>query len=185
MILDDELISACKNGDDLAFSGLVELYIQRAYAFAFRYLRREEDAEDAVQEAFLRAWKHLPKFDVSKDFQTWFFKILKNVCVDSLRKKQPVVFSELENGEGNDDIIENIPDPAPLPPELMHDRARGEILEKALGRLNPNDRMILVLHYGDNLTFEKIAEIMSIPMNTIKSRHRRALFRLRREMHQK
>ena len=84
----DILIRNAKQGNAEAFRGLVETYQNYAFQLAYRFLRCEADAQDAVQDAFIRVWKHLPRFNQRKKFTTWLYRIVVNIALDHIRKKK-------------------------------------------------------------------------------------------------
>ncbi len=177
---DHEIVLAALAGDRPAFSALVERYVSPIYKFSYRYVRNGSDAEDVTQETFLRVWKSLKRFDPSKNFKTWIFAIAKNASLDILKKKRPMPFSSI--GEG-DDIVEAVL--APYVAVLgASDAALDQILlrkdfEMMLAKLPSRYREIMLLRYTDNLKFREIAECLREPIDTVKSRHRRGLALLR------
>ncbi len=177
---DSDLVLAAISGDRGAFAALVERHVGSVYKFSYRYVRNGPDAEDVSQEAFLRVWNNLKKFDRSKNFKTWLFAITKNASLDLLKKKKTLPFSAL--GEDEDAVH------AVLAPyvavsdgsDAVFDRGvLKEDLEALLSRLPQSYRDILVLRYTDNLRFREIAERLHEPIDTVKSRHRRGLALLR------
>ena len=90
---DSDIVLAALAGDHQAFASLVERYVGAIYKFSYRYVRNGPDAEDIAQETFLRVWKNLKQFDISKNFRTWIYTIAKNASLDLLKKKKPMPFS--------------------------------------------------------------------------------------------
>jgi len=182
---DKQLIESYLAGDEPALRSLFERYIKHVYNFVYRYAG-SSDAEDITQDAFVSAWKNIKKFDTEKSFRTWIFVIAKNASLNWIKKKKPVLFSEFSaqggsasGGENEYVFEETLADPAPLPDELFARAGLRKELSSALLALNPKHRMVLFLRYNDHLTFEEISESMGEPLNTVKSRHRRALIRLK------
>jgi len=176
---DEQLIETAGNGDESAFRELMDRYIDAIYGFALQYAKNEQDAEDIAQDTFFKAWKNLKRFKKGLRFKPWIYAIARNTALDHLKKKKSTVFSELDGAETEITFAETLSDPEPLPPAVF---ARAEIvreLEKALEILHPDHRMVLILHYRDDMTFEEIAIAMGKPMNTVKSWHHRALERVR------
>jgi len=163
MASDQQLIMNYLAGDEKSLEILIRSYLKPIYNFIYRYVGNGQEAEDITQEVFVRAWRNLRKFDQNKKFKTWIFSIAKNASIDFLRKKKTIPFSE---------FVENIPDNRPLP--------TVNFLEKTLEKLSPQYRMILFLRYNDHFTFREIAEALREPLNTIKSRHRRAIVLLKK-----
>jgi RNA polymerase sigma-70 factor (ECF subfamily) len=158
---------------------LLGRYLKPVYGFVHRMTEGSHETEDIVQEAFVKAWKKLKSFDQAKNFKAWIFTIAKNTAIDHLRKKQPASFAEFENDEGGNWIEETFQDSAPLPPELFERKQLKRELEGALDKLPPKSRMAVLLHFQDGMTFNEIGEILGEPLNTVKSRVRRALAALK------
>lgn len=160
------MISKYLAGDEKSLEILIEQYLKPIYSFVYRYTGSASDAENITQDVFVRVWKNLKKFDQNKKFKTWIFSIAKNAAIDWLRKKKTIPLS--------DDDMEKIPDSAPFVPEL----SLAPILEKI-----PSEyRMVLFLRYNDHFTFKEIAESLGQPLNTVKSRHRRAIAMLKKTL---
>jgi len=176
---DQILISNYLSGEEKSFDVLVSRYLKPIYVFIYRYIGKQEEAEDIVQDVFVRVWRNLKKFDREKSFKTWIFSIAKNACIDFFRKKKPVLLSDFEDEEKGT-IINKIVDPAPLPDELFERANIAKILTSAMEKLSPNYRMVLFLRYNDHFTFREIAEVLEKPINTVTSQHRRVLIQLKK-----
>ncbi len=177
---DKQLIIDYLAGDEGAFEALIKSYLKPIYSFVYRYVGDEQEAEDITQEVFVKVWRNLKKFDQNKNFKTWIFSIAKNTSIDWLRKKKAIPFSNFENEEGENILIETLANPAPLPNEILERIGITETLNAVMNQLIPKNRMVLFLRYNDHFTFREIAEVLGEPLNTIKSRHRRALILLRK-----
>ena len=176
---DEDLIADYLKGDQAAFKVLLDRYTPLLYNFSVRFVGTSH-AADIVQEVFIKIWKHLKRFDVSKaHFKTWVFTITRNTITDYLRKKKSIVFSDMETPEG-DSIVETFPDQTPLPDVVLEKLQDTEFLNKLLAELAPHYREVLVLYYQEEMTFAEIGEALSKPLNTVKSHHRRALEQLRK-----
>lgn len=178
-LTDEQLIHNYLSGDEEALRPLFSRYLGPIYNFVVRCAGVEE-AEDITQNIFINAWKNFKKFDESKKFKTWIFAIAKNASINWLKKKKPKVFSEFENQEGENFLEESIHDPAPLPEELFDMADLNGQVDSAVEKLAPNYRAVLSLHYNNGLTFREIAESLEEPVDTIKSRHRRAIIMLKK-----
>ena len=174
---DAELIRAYREGDEDAFEILVSRYVGPVYRFAFRLVRNSRDAEDISQEAFLKTWKHLKRFDAAKSFKAWIFAITRNAAIDFIRKKNPITFAALEHdgSEEGDHYAFDVEDTRPLPDEIVARMQDAEALDGALAELSPNARAVILMHDGEGLTFQEIADAVHEPMNTVKSRYRRGV----------
>ena len=173
---DIDLIEQSIGGDQGAFAQLIDRYMRGVYLFAYRYVRNVDDAEDIAQETFIRAWKHLKRFDMSRNFKTWIFVIAKNAALDFLKKKKPVAFSQLAE---EDDALGAYLAPhmgSPELPDAIFDRKSSAVnLEKAMAKLPPAYRIVFSMRYNDQLKFREIAEALGESIDTVKSRHRRGL----------
>lgn len=113
-------------------------------------------------------------------FKTWVFAIAKNTAIDFLKKKKMIPFSEFENKEGENVITETLADSSPLPQELLERAEVAQMLSSAMDKLFPKYRMVLFLRYNDHFNFREIAESLGESLDTVKSRHRRALVMLKK-----
>ncbi|MEI7720314.1 MAG: sigma-70 family RNA polymerase sigma factor [bacterium] len=185
---DEALVAQYTEGDEWAFETLVGRHLKPVYSFVVRFVGNKEEAEDIVQETFLKAWKSIKKYEPkTSKFKTWIMRIARNTAIDYLRKKKHIPFSQFsytdESGDGGSDgtalFAETVADSGPLPDELFAATQNSETLEQALARLTPPYREALLLHYQSGLTFLEIGEALGEPPNTVKSRHHRALKALR------
>ena len=176
---DQQLIADYLAGDEKSLGVLIQRYLKPIYSFTYRYVENAQDAEDTTQETFVKIWRNLKKFDQNKSFKTWIFQIAKNTAFDHLKKKRAIPFSEFENEKGENMITETLADPSPLPQELLEKAGMAQILNSAIEKLSPKYRMVLFLRYNDHFNFREIAESLGEPLNTVKSRHRRALVMLK------
>ena len=177
---DEQLIADYLNGDEESLGRLVKRYLKPIYSFVYRYTGSITDAEDIAQKVFVKVWRNLKKFDQQKSFKTWIFAIAKNASINWLRKKKAVPFSNFESEEGENMLTETLADPSPLPNEIVEQKDIAQLLSSTMEKLLPKYRMILFLRYNDHFNFREIAEILEEPLNTVKSRHRRALIMLRK-----
>jgi RNA polymerase sigma-70 factor (ECF subfamily) len=177
---DNELVKEVLCGDKNAFQVLLERHIRPLYQFTYRYLRNSDDADDATQEAFVRAWKNLKKFDTERNFKTWLFTIAKNISLDLIKKKKPTSFSQIGEEEKLDAFLAPYLN-GPETPDMAFDRTimRADLTE-ALQALPQSYRTVLAMRYEGNLKFREIAEALGEPIDTVKSKHRRGLLMLKK-----
>jgi RNA polymerase sigma factor (sigma-70 family) len=154
------------NDDESAvrFVRLADLELDRAYRLAGLILGSREEAEDATQDALLRAWRSVQSLRDLDRFQAWFDRILVNVCRDRLRRRSPVRLIEIDGAS----IAHSSHDPF----RLFDDR--DELL-RSMASLEPELRIVIVLHYWADLTLDGVAERLGWPVGTVKSRLHRAL----------
>lgn len=181
MKTDIELVQEVLDGDKDAFAVILERHLSAVHAFAYRYMHDTEDADDVTQEAFVRAWKNIKKFDISRNFKTWLFTIARNAALDLIKKKKPLAFSKIGDGDGDlDAFLAPYMDSTELPDAAFERQARAVDMKEALASLPPAYRTVLTMRYNENLKFREIAEALDEPIDTVKSKHRRGLILLRK-----
>ena len=180
---DRRLIAESLHGNRDAFSELVTRYQGRLYNAAIRLVDTPEDAADVVQDAFLNAFQSLRSFKGDAEFFTWMYRIAFNVAVTlKRRKKATVSLNALERGEPgrNGKSHEPVDASEYVKPGLALERSEEEkLLYEALGRLSSEHRDVLVMKDIDGLKYEEIADLLKIPIGTVRSRLNRARFELR------
>ena len=176
---DKQLIAEFLDGSDEAFEQLVDRYLKPIYNFLYQFTKDRDSLEDLTQETFIKVWKNIRKFDRSKNFRVWIYAIAKNTAYDFLKKKKTVPFSFFEDADGQN-RLERISEEKPLPDEILIKQDLEKELDKKLQEIPDAHRVILLMHYKEDFSLQEIAEILSVPYNTIKSQHARALVSLRR-----
>jgi RNA polymerase sigma-70 factor (ECF subfamily) len=175
---DHRLIAASLRGDAAAFGELVRRYQDRLYNTVYRLLGNAEDAQDAVQEAFLNAYLSLNSFKGDSQFFTWLYRIAVNTAI-SHRRKQRVVLS-LDAGRNGPGPIEPFDtSQASQPGQLLERQEEEQRMQQALGRLSPEHRTVLIMKDMEGLKYETMAEVLGVPIGTIRSRLHRARSELR------
>ena len=168
-------LDQARRGDKAAFGKIIEAYQRPVYNLAYRMLSNSGEAEEAAQEAFIRAYTRLDSYNPNHKFSTWLLSITSNYCIDLIRKRRAVLLS--------------IDEPLPPHPSLMSERASGpepqimqneqeEMVQRLLAELAPEYREAVVLRYWYELSYDEIAEMMDTTVSAIKSR----LFRARRQL---
>lgn len=161
-----ELIRKCRSGDPRYYEPLVRAYEPAGMRVAVAMMGNVEDAGDALQEAFVKAWENLSRFDLRRPFRPWFFQILRNQCRDMLRSRQ----SRFRVEALDENLHLRPADPERGPERGRQRRAARELLWKALERLTPEQREILVLKELEGFRYGEIAGILDIPEGTVASR---------------
>lgn len=181
---DAVLVERCLAGDVEAFDTLVRRYQSQTVNTAYRVLGDIEAAHDVAQEAFVSAYRALPKFRGSARFSTWLYRIAYNLCMDELsRQRKRSVEQSLDSFYAADDSPTlELPDPDPDPAERAQMRELQLQIRQAIGRLPSVHRVVLVLYDLQGLCYEEIAQILSCPLGTVKSRLNRARLALRDEL---
>ncbi len=175
-----QLVESILAGSDPALAALVQRHLPLVYGISLRYLRNQADAEDATQDIFIKIWKNLKKFDTEKSFEAWAGRIARNTCLDMLKKKQAIPFTAFENDAGENAFMESLTAVGPTPFEVAERSSLGSLLRGAIGKLAPAYQKVLSLYYDRGLNFREIAEETGEPLDTVKSRHRRAIILLKK-----
>ncbi len=171
-MIETDLVFRAQSGDRDAFRGLVERYATLTERTARALLADHADAEDAVQEAWLDAWRALPRFQAGREFRPWLLTLVANRCRMKARQRRPVTISYREEiGEMQGAYDE----PAPS----VRGTAWDEHLHSAMLGLDGDQRRMLELRYYADLQLEEIAALTDVPLGTVKSRLHRALAHLR------
>lgn len=173
---DRELVESARTGDREAFRTLFERYNRRAYALALGVVRQPDDALDVVQDAFIKAHKHLDKFEGTSSFYTWLYRIVINLAIDHLRKHKRT--TELRDG---DEVSDDALLPQLLggnPGRALMDKEIRDRIDRALAELSDNHRSVLVMRELEGLSYEEMAKVMGCSKGTIMSR----LFHARKNM---
>lgn len=171
-------------GDQDAFEVLVRRYSTPLFNFICRFLGDYDLACDVLQQVLLRFYTSLPKLGTGEPFKSWLFQVARNCCVDELRRRHryAIRFSQLEvdNGDGEVTGLYDIPDPGPLPDELIERRDLQQLLVKAIQSLPPKFRAVVILRYASQLSFSEIGKTLSMPEATAKTYFHRAKALLRK-----
>ena len=163
-----EWLRRAQQGEDAAFSRLVEVYQKPVYNLCYRMLGNAGDAEDAAQETFIRAYKAIKRYDPSRKFSTWLLTIASNYCIDQHRRRKLPTFS-VDEFETPD-----IPEKAPgMESRLVQGEYQQQIAE-LLDELKPKDRSAVIMRYWYDYSYEEISEALSLSVSAVKSRLHRA-----------
>jgi RNA polymerase sigma-70 factor (ECF subfamily) len=161
---DAEWLQKARNGDDDAFTCLVEKYQTPVYHLCFRMLGTPQEAEDAAQETFWRAYQAIRRYDPQRSFITWLLSIAAHYCIDQQRRRR-LPLLEIDALPELD-----APDPAPNPEYVASRNEQDQLLHQLLVNLNPLDRGVVVLRYWYDLSEEEIAQMLSLTVSAVKSR---------------
>jgi RNA polymerase sigma factor (sigma-70 family) len=164
------LINDAIAGKQDAYKKLMNKYRQLIYNLIFRMIRNKEDVQDLTQEAFIKAFNSLDKFDKQFSFSTWLFKIATNNCIDYLRKKKLNTFSiDKDIGSDDNDYQFEIPDSERIPDKSIMDTERKKILEEAIENLPSKYKSVILLRHRDEKEYEEIAKKLKLPLGTVKA----------------
>jgi RNA polymerase sigma factor (sigma-70 family) len=176
---DESLADRFKAGDEGAFEALVERHHRSLYHFAYRLLGRAEDAEDATQDALVLVYRALPAARLDVPLRPWIYRILRNRCLDLLKRRRPITFADLSTSAEDDGDGPALVDDQPLPEEMAERADLQRLLAAAIAALAPPYREVVTLRYTSDLQFGEIAAVLGLPENTVKTRFQRAKATLR------
>ena len=177
------LVAAAKRGDGAAFEELVNRYERKIFRLTMNITRNREDAEDAMQDAFLKSYAHLKDFQEDSRFYTWLVRIAANEALMRLRKRRPNQFSLDEPIEGDEDLMpRELQDWGPSPEQRFAQTEMHEILSEVIDKLEPDFRVVFVLRDIEELSTEETAKTLGISVPAVKSRLLRARLKLRQKL---
>jgi RNA polymerase sigma-70 factor (ECF subfamily) len=171
--LEEEWLVKARQGDEEAFTTLVETYQTPVYNLCYRMLGEGGSAEDAAQETFWRAWQNLNRYDPQRSFITWLLSIAAHFCIDQQRKRRISLF-ELDEFPDFD-----LGDPQePTPEKVVTLNEEDAALHELINQLNPQDRAAVILKYWNDCSEEEISQMLNLTVSAVKSR----LHRSRRQL---
>ncbi len=180
--LSNQTVLRAQNGDRRALEVLVREASPGVYRFILSMVRSEEEARELTQETFLKAIKHLDRYDPHYSFTTWLYRIARNLCIDRSRRLSHRHWwrgrSREDGLDDRGDPVENAPDRHASQLDLLLADERRRLLEDALAALKPTYREVLVLYHFEELSYQEIAHVLGIPIGTVMNR----IFRARRQL---
>lgn len=180
----DLLVEAFRQGKPGAFDAIVRAHQDRIYSFCLRMLSDREEAQDAAQEVFLSAWRNLSGFRGESALSTWLVRIATNRCLNRIRQRNARTDREVRPGSagGEEEELPFQPEgrEEDRPDRVVQNAELRTVLERALGRLDPETRSLVLLSDVEGLSYEELSEAVGIPLGTVKSRLHRARMTLRR-----
>jgi RNA polymerase sigma-70 factor (ECF subfamily) len=185
VVREDEhlLVTAAKAGNTAAFEELVNRYERKIFRLTMNITRNHEDAEDAMQDAFMKAYSHLDRFQEDSRFYTWLVRIAANEALMRLRKRRPNQFSLDEPIESEDDFVpQQIEDWGPSPEQRFAQTELRDILRGVIEELPPDFRIVFLLRDVEGLSTQDTAEAVGISEAAVKSRLLRARLKLRKKL---
>jgi RNA polymerase sigma-70 factor, ECF subfamily len=181
---DATFVARARTGDSDAFRALVERHSRALFRLAFRMTGNQQDAEDVVQESFLRAYKQLGKFDERASFGTWLYRIAANCSLDLVRarKRRSERFTAVDAEDGVDELVSHLPSHDPTPERMT---LSGEVRERvaaAMQELSPNERTAFVLRHFEGMRIEEVSRVLECQPGAAKHSVFRAVQKLRRSL---
>lgn len=175
---DAVLVEAAQRGDRDAFGQLVVRYQDRLFNTLLRVAGSPEDAADAVQDAFVQAYVKLDSFRGASQFYTWLYRVAMNIVLSRRRRRRPArSLDDAKENRGDEPV-----DASPAPEDALLARERAERVQAALDDLGADHRAIMVLREIEGCSYEAIAEILELPVGTVRSRLFRARMQLREKL---
>lgn len=174
-ISDESLMERVKGGDHQAFATLVERHTGLFYGAAYRMCGQDQEAEDIVQDAFLKLWQKPDSFDVDRGvkFTTWFYRVVTNLAIDKVRRKKP---------QAGPEPLEYIADSAPLADQMLEGHEKEGVLEAAIQSLPDRQKVALNLCFYEGLSNKEAAEILGVGVKALESLLMRAKKALREDL---
>lgn len=185
VVKDDEpiLVAAAKAGDISAFETLVGRYESKIFRLTQNITQNREDAEDAMQEAFLKSFEHLGEFQGNSRFYTWLVRIAVNQALMKLRRRRPNQISLDEDVDTGEDMVpREVEDWGPSPEERFEQTELSGILSRVIGELEPAFRVVFQLRDIEEMSTEETAEALGLSVPAVKSRLLRARLKLRQKL---
>lgn len=171
LILIDEFLS----GDASSFAAIVEKYHRPVYRLAYKFTHNADDAEDVAQETFVRAYESLLKKNSREILlKPWLMTICVNLCRNLAKKKKAFNFSDLEREDEEDSLVERLQGSEPSPRDQFVQDEITDFVQSAVHRLPPKYQLVIELRYLQDLSYEEIAEVLHVPLNTVKVHLNRA-----------
>lgn len=171
--VDQGVLLKAQMGDLDAFTAIVKAYEDQLYTLSFRFLSNGPEAEDAVQETFLRVYTHLPRYDGRFKFTTWVYRIATNVCIDRLRKRKALTSLDADTQDWEDaskDLHERLASPGLTPEQALLQSETCNEVQRALGDLPAAYQTVIILKYIQELSLQEISDILHVPITTVKTR---------------
>jgi len=175
-ISDGVLVKQTLAGDQYAFEMLVRRYNVALFNFICHCLGDYDQACDVLQQVFLQLYISMPTLRTGEPLKAWLFQVARNRCLDELRRKRAIHFSELESSNDEDDLspLAIMPDTQPLPEEIAEHRDLQRSLQRAIQALPPKFRSVVLLRYAGQLSFSEIGKTLNMPEATAKTYFQRA-----------
>ncbi|AWB46095.1 RNA polymerase sigma factor SigW [Paenibacillus sp. CAA11] len=180
---DTRLVKLARKGNQEAFAELVELYKDKLYHLAYRMLNNRHEAEDVVQETFLRVHKNWMRYDENQKFSTWIYRIATNLSIDRLRKRKPSysLDAELNDQEGTDGYALIPGDERTPESEYMLSETQQSI-HQAIDSLPAKYKSVMILRYLQEMSLQEIGDTLGMPVTTVKTRVHRGREFLRKKL---
>lgn len=176
-------INEVRKGDHNAFGEIVEIYKDRIYQLCYRMLGNAHEAEDIAQEAFIRAYVNIERYNINRKFSTWLYRIATNLCIDRIRKKKPDYFLDAEvAGTDGLNLYSQVKSKEMSPDEKVAKMELQEIIQMEILKLPEKYCSVILLKYIEELSLKEISEVLDLPIGTVKTRIHRGREALRKQL---
>lgn len=181
---ENKIIARCKQGDLSAFDELIHNYEKQVYSFAYRMTGNYDDANDIAGEAFIKVFQAIDTFRGDSNFSTWLFRIVTNTFLDHRKRSKAHInvpldeYIDLEESS----VTRQIEDPSPSPLDVLETGERNGVIQQAINSLPEYQRIMVLLFHTQGKSYDEIAEIVGLPIGTVKSRLNRARLALREKL---
>ena len=177
---EERIIKEAQNGNDASFEKLMKLYQDRAYAIAYGVMGNTHDAYDVVQDSFIKIYKNIDKFNFKSKFNTWVYRIVKNTCIDELRKqkRKKTVSIDASYNRNDDELSFQYEDNSKSIEDIVEEKETSKILQEGIEKLSPEHRSVIILYDIKGYDYKEISKMIGVSLGTIKSR----LFRARNNL---
>ena len=167
-VSDEDIAKKAQDGDTESFGILVDRYEMKILRYARKFLLDSQEAEDCVQEVFIKSYVNIRSFDAKRKFSSWLYRIAHNEFINAIKKKSksPLGFFDME------EFFPNIPSKERAD-DKINEKEIKDMLEKCLGAINPKYREVLILYYIEGFDYKTIADILRVPVSTVSARIRR------------
>ncbi len=182
-MMEARLVALARDGEREAFAELVNMYKGKLFHLAYRMLSNRQEAEDVVQDTFLRMYANLERYDPTHKFSTWIYRIATNLCIDRLRRKKAAysLDADMSEGEGLDGYsVLQSKDVSPEQEVILSERQL--VVRRAMDALPVKYKSAMALKYYQDLSLQEISDILHIPVSTVKTRIHRGRDYLRRRL---
>ena len=175
-------VAQLRRGDLDALSTLVSRYQNRLYRFLLRLVRDRSEAEDLFQQTWIHVTEKIRRFDPSRNFDAWLFTVARNLAIDHLRHVRPASLDQPVSEESQETALDRLPAHEPAPLERILENERASRVVTALDELPFAYREVMTLRFEEEMKIEEIAQVLGIPLSTVKSRLRRSLEQMRNSL---
>jgi RNA polymerase sigma-70 factor (ECF subfamily) len=175
-----QLLEEARAGSLPAFEELVSAYEKKIYNYCLRMTNSREDAEDLTQEVFIKVYRSLKNFKGNSQLSTWIYRIAHNICIDNYRRNKATVVPLTHNRPGEEERELDLLSTEPSPEETVITREKQEMIMACINSLKPEYRSVIILRDIQHHSYDEIANILDIPLGTVKSHISRARTALRK-----